>query len=202
MAQVTLENPQESSWEKPKSQESARAKLKSKRTDRWKFLVGGALILGSIAYLVISGTLTGARYFITVDDVVADPAYLGDTVRISGAVLGDTIAHTIITDETTSNEISEITFTISNIPEDFDNLAEALHDSVTNPNATQLQVVYNGDFPDLLQHEAQAILTGELREDGIFYASELLLKCPSRFEEGGSDASLGENHPEIPGDAS
>jgi cytochrome c-type biogenesis protein CcmE len=38
-------------------------------------------------------------------------------------------------------------------------------------------------MPDLLQHEAQAILTGELGEDGIFRATELNLKCPTRFEE-------------------
>ena len=38
--------------------------------------------------------------------------------------------------------------------------------------------------PDLLQHEAQAIMTGVVGEDGVFYATELLLKCPSRYEEG------------------
>ena len=202
MAQVTLETPQGNTWEKPQNTDSARTKLRSKSSERWKFLIGGALILGSIAYLIVSGTLTGANFFITVNDVVSNPEYVGDTVRISGAVIGETIEHGIIIDETSGNEISEITFTISHIPEEFENLAEALHDSVTNPNATQLQVVYNGDFPDLLQHEAQAILTGELRPDGIFYASELLLKCPSRFEEGGSDDSLGEDHPEVPLDAS
>ena len=202
MAQVTLETPQDSSWEKPQNADSARTKLRSKRSDRWKFLIGGALILGSIAYLIVSGTLTGANFFITVETVVSNPEYIGDTVRISGAVIGETIEHNVIVDEESGNEISEITFTISHIPEEFDNLAEALHESVSNPDATQLQVVYHGDFPDLLQHEAQAILTGELRPDGIFYASELLLKCPSRFEEGGSDASLGEDHPEVPLDAS
>jgi len=41
----------------------------------------------------------------------------------------------------------------------------------------------NQAMPDLLQHEAQAILTGKLEEDGTFMATELLLKCPSRFEE-------------------
>jgi len=35
-----------------------------------------------------------------------------------------------------------------------------------------------------LTNEAQAIMTGSLGEDGVFYADELLLKCPSRYEEG------------------
>jgi len=27
-------------------------------------------------------------------------------------------------------------------------------------------------------------MTGALGEDGVFYAEELLLKCPSRYEDG------------------
>ncbi len=62
-------------------------------------------------------------------------------------------------------------------------LAEALHAAVSDPAARRLQVVYVGPKPDLLRHEAQAIVTGHLGEDGVFYADELLLKCPTRYEE-------------------
>ena len=44
--------------------------------------------------------------------------------------------------------------------------------------------------PDLLQHEAQAILTGTLQPDGTFVATELLLKCPTRFEEANPGAVI------------
>jgi cytochrome c-type biogenesis protein CcmE len=37
-------------------------------------------------------------------------------------------------------------------------------------------------MPDLLQNEAQAILTGELMANGVFEADELLLKCPTKYE--------------------
>jgi cytochrome c-type biogenesis protein CcmE len=37
--------------------------------------------------------------------------------------------------------------------------------------------------PDLLKHESQAIIRGRLGEDGRFYADEVLLKCPSRYQE-------------------
>jgi cytochrome c-type biogenesis protein CcmE len=43
--------------------------------------------------------------------------------------------------------------------------------------------LYTGPRPDLLRHEAQAIVTGRMGEDGVFYADELLLKCPTRYEE-------------------
>jgi cytochrome c-type biogenesis protein CcmE len=177
----------QAAWEKPTSPE-----LVLKPTSgRWKFLVGGALILVAIGYLIVSGTLSGARYFITVEELLNNPNYAGQIVRISGAVLGDTIQF----DE--ENLVME--FTISNIPQEFENLAVALHESVNNPAAPRISVRVEGQpKPDLLQHEAQAILTGRLDENGTFIASELLLKCPSRFEEAGPDpSSLGTVQPEV-----
>jgi len=58
-----------------------------------------------------------------------------------------------------------------------------LHAAVSDPNRSRIQVVYNGPMPDLLKDEAQAIMTGRLGEDGVFYADELLLKCPTKYEE-------------------
>jgi cytochrome c-type biogenesis protein CcmE len=34
-----------------------------------------------------------------------------------------------------------------------------------------------------LRDEAQAIITGHLGTDGIFQAEELLLKCPTKYQE-------------------
>jgi cytochrome c-type biogenesis protein CcmE len=54
---------------------------------------------------------------------------------------------------------------------------------VTDPSRTRMQVVYLGPKPDLLRDEAQAIMTGHIGSDNIFYADELLLKCPTKYEE-------------------
>jgi cytochrome c-type biogenesis protein CcmE len=62
-------------------------------------------------------------------------------------------------------------------------LAAVLHAAVTDPTRSRLKVVYIGPKPDLLRNEAQAIMTGHLGSDGVFYADELLLKCPTRYEE-------------------
>ena len=91
----------ESSWEKPKNLE------KPKRSERAKFLAAGLIILGAVLYLLVSGTLQGARYFITVADLLADAAYIGQTVRISGAVDGETIDY--------DSENAVIQFEIANI---------------------------------------------------------------------------------------
>jgi cytochrome c-type biogenesis protein CcmE len=174
----------QATWEKSSGSAAAEKLLQRRRNgSRIKFLVGGLLILAAIGYLIISGTATGARFFITLDELAADPAYVGQTVRVSGAVLGPSIQY--------DAETLTIEFTMSNIPAEFADLAQALHASVNNPEATRIPVVvHNQVKPDLLQHEAQAILTGELGADGVFYASELLLKCPSRFEEAGPDQSI------------
>jgi cytochrome c-type biogenesis protein CcmE len=82
-----------------------------------------------------------------------------------------------------------ITFEMANISNDNNaitaagGLAVALHKAVINPNASHLKVVYVGPKPDLLKDEAQAIVTGKLGADGVFHADELLLKCPTRYQD-------------------
>ena len=82
-----------------------------------------------------------------------------------------------------------MTFTIANIPgdnkviEQQGGLAKVLHEAVVNSNSRRLDVVYVGPKPDLLRDEAQAIMTGKVGQDGVFHADELLLKCPTKYEE-------------------
>lgn len=180
----------QTTWEKS----AAVAPSRGARSERLKFLIGGILLLGAIVYLVLSGTLLGARFFITVDEVVQDPQYLGKPVRISGVVLGDTIK---VNDD--NPEQSVITFTVANYDQQHDNLAEALHLGAENTQATRLNVrVVGQPKPELLRHEAQAIMTGTLQPDGTFIADELNFKCPSRFENGAP--VMGEQeHPGIVG---
>jgi cytochrome c-type biogenesis protein CcmE len=70
-------------------------------------------------------------------------------------------------------------------------LAVVLHEAVVDPSRPQMQVVYNGVMPDLLRDEAQAIMTGQVSEDGVFMADELLLKCPTKYEEAVPEQSEG-----------
>jgi cytochrome c-type biogenesis protein CcmE len=45
-------------------------------------------------------------------------------------------------------------------------------------------VVFNGPKPDQMRHDAEAIVEGKF-DGNEFTAQELLLKCPSRYEESG-----------------
>ncbi|MBN2470074.1 MAG: cytochrome c maturation protein CcmE [Anaerolineae bacterium] len=143
---------------------------------RSRFLIGGVIMLVAIGFLILNGTLNNAQYFITVDELLSRPELVGQTVRVSGAVIGDTISY--------ESSTLTIRFTMVHIPEQTDDLARTLHLAANDPDAQRLNIVVeNEPMPDLLQHEAQAILTGRLADDGVFYADELLLKCPTRYEE-------------------
>ncbi len=80
-------------------------------------------------------------------------------------------------------------FTVAHVPGDNKDieaqggLAAVLHEAVSDPGRTRMQVVYSGVKPDLLRNEAQAIMTGQIDQNGVFHADELLLKCPTKYEE-------------------
>ena len=148
---------------------------------RLKFILGGVLILAAVVYLIASSTQANAQYFLTIHELMANKSdNMGKSLRISGAVVGDSIQY--------DSKTLTLTFTVADVPGDNKvieaqgGLAKVLHDAVVDPNRTRLQIVYNGPKPDLLRDEAQAIMTGQLDEDGVFHADELLLKCPTKYE--------------------
>lgn len=147
-----------------------------------KFIAAGLLIVAAVAYLIVSSTGNSANYFLTIEELQAmGDESAGRNITISGAVLGDTILYDSLA--------PRVTFTIVQVPGDPEEveqaggLAKVLHDAVNDATAPRLEVVYEDIKPDLLQNEAQAIMRGQLGADGRFYADEVLLKCPSRYEE-------------------
>jgi len=149
---------------------------------RGKFILGGVLILAAVIYLIVSSTKASAEYFMTVDELHAKGASaVGQNLRISGAVDGATIHF-----DPASGDLS---FQIAQVPGDNatveaeGGLAAVLHAAVIDPTRTRLTVIYHGPQPDLLRNEAQAIITGHLAADGTFYADQLLLKCPTKYQQ-------------------
>ena len=149
---------------------------------RTKFILGGVLILAAVIYLIVSSTQASAEYFMTVNEVKAEgSSAVGKNLRLSGAVLGDTIQY--------DADTLTLTFDVAHVSGDNKEieaqggLAKVLNDAVNDPTRQHISIVYIGPKPDLLRGEAQAIMTGKLGADGIFYADELLLKCPTKYEQ-------------------
>ncbi|MES0360204.1 MAG: cytochrome c maturation protein CcmE [Anaerolineales bacterium] len=157
---------------------------------RAKFIIGGLLIVAAIVYLIVTSTQASAQYFLTVDELTERiGTEIGRDVRVSGAVLGDSVQY--------DPQSLTLEFTVAHVPGDNSEieaqggLGKVLYDAVNDPDRSRIQVVYIGPKPDLLRHEAQAIMTGELGDDGVFYADELLLKCPTKYEEAVPEQSEG-----------
>jgi len=154
-----------------------------------KFLIGGALIIAAIILLIVTNTKAGAQYFLTVDELKArESEMVGKDIRISGAVLGESIRY--------DSDNLILNFEVVHVPGDnkeieaLGGLAVVLHNAVMDTSLTRMPVIYEGVMPDLLRDEAQAIMTGYLDENGTFHAEELLLKCPTKYEEAVPEQSV------------
>lgn len=128
-----------------------------------KFLLGGALLFMAAAVVIVQGFAGNDQYFLTVSQLRAKgPEFLEQSVRISGAIIGDSIA-----------------FDAQTLRLEFD-VVDGVEQIGAQP---PLRIVYEGPRPELLQDHAQAIIEGRLDANGAFRADSLLLKCPTRYEE-------------------
>jgi cytochrome c-type biogenesis protein CcmE len=133
---------------------------------RAKFIVGGLAVAAAVVYLIVSSISSSAQYYLTVKELQGKgQAMAGRNLRVSGYVLGDSIAY--------SPQTSSLSFDIVDT-----------HDELSaTTRVDTIKIFYTGPKPDLLQHEAQAIAEGKLNPDGTFTANNLLLKCPTRYED-------------------
>jgi cytochrome c-type biogenesis protein CcmE len=126
-----------------------------------KFIIGGLVIVALIGYLIVSSISSAGAYYREVGEVLAQQSALtGKSLRVSGNIVTDSIqydAPTLI-----------LNFKISD-PAD---------------PTKQLPIHFHGVQPDQISREgASAIVEGKLGSDGVVDASNLLLKCPSRYEQ-------------------
>ena len=85
---------------------------------RWKFWIGGLLIVAAVVYLIASSTSAAAQYYLTVDELNAEPSVAqGRDLKISGAVDGETISYDAAT--------LTLRFAIANVPGDLDQIEKA-----------------------------------------------------------------------------
>jgi cytochrome c-type biogenesis protein CcmE len=173
-----------SGWEK---NPELSKKLRSGFSQRRLYMFAGLVLVGIVGFLVVQSTLFGSRYYITVDELLEDSDMVGKSVRISGAVDGNMVEDG---DYEFDPETQTLIFWVTHIPNDSDKIRDAgglskvLYDAVNDPEANRIKVVYHdAEIPELLQHEAQAIMEGKLGDDGVFYAESLSLKCPTKYAD-------------------
>ena len=139
-----------------------------KRGGKLKFIIAGGLILTAIVLLVVQAIRSEGQFFITIDEYYAEPMkYAGRDFRMKGFVIGESIEFNQL-----DAQNSTLTFTVV--------------DDINNPTVSMEAIAYNQPLPDLLRHEAEAIMEGSIDSNGqmVVYKDGLLLKCPTRYEDG------------------
>ena len=139
-----------------------RGTVRSNRANRsLKFIIGGVVVVGLIVYLMVSAIQSAGAYYREVHEVLAQQSSLtGRAIRVSGNIVPGSIVYTAST--------LDLSFKIVD-PKNGDQ---------------QLPIHFHGVKPDQMEREgSSAIVEGTLREGGTVEANNLLLKCPSRYEQ-------------------
>ncbi len=122
---------------------------------RIKYLVGGAVILGAVIYLLLTAARGATTYYLTVGELKAQGPST-HIVRVSGNVVGGSIVWT---------------------PRDL-----LLEFEIADASG-KVPATYHGSRPDMFQDDAEVVLEGKYTAEGRFQAQKMLLKCPSKYKE-------------------
>lgn len=122
-----------------------------------KFVVGGVVVAVVIGVLIATSFSGSTSDYITVAEVKAlGPEQTRDS-RVSGEIVADSV-------EYTTGELL-LTFQIKD-------------------NTGTLPILYHGPQPDMLVDAVEAVAIGKYDPAAqVFVAGELLMKCPSKYEE-------------------
>lgn len=121
-----------------------------------KVLIAGAVAVAAIAYLIIFGMQGASVYSLTIPELKArGQAAVGQGVRVTGTLDGASVL--------------------------WDPQALVLRFNLVGEGEL-LPVVYKGVKPDGMRDDAEVIVEGKLQPDGTLEASNLLFKCPSKYE--------------------
>jgi cytochrome c-type biogenesis protein CcmE len=126
---------------------------------RTKFLIGGAIVLGTATFLMWTSVANTMTYMLTPGElharVRADSTFARHSVQVGAIAVPGTIVR---------------------------EAGGRVHRFLAAYQGDTLRVVYNGIAPDTFTDGVDIVVAGKLRRDGTFEATTLLAKCASRYE--------------------
>lgn len=137
------------------------ARRPARRKAPWGFLIAGVAIIAAVVYLVVANTGASAEYYMTIHQLRSCSSCAGQTVRVAGFVAPTGL----VKDDATQT----VRFIITD-------------------NTLTMPVVYRGIVPDAFKAGAQVVVEGTYAR-GVFQASTVLAKCPSKFQAATPGAS-------------
>jgi len=123
---------------------------------RKRYVIGGGILVLAVAALISVSLNSSLSYYLTVSELLDRESELYDTsIRVIGKISDDAIEW--------SPDTLELRFTITE-------------------GAGSLPVIYEGAKPSGFQADSDILVEGKHHSDGIFRASTLIMKCPSKYE--------------------
>ena len=122
---------------------------------RLKIIGGAAIIVLTVAYLVLSAAKGSAAYYMTVEELFQKGAS-ERSVRVAGLIVDGSI--------------------------NWRDRDLVLEFQIADDSGT-LAVTYHGPRPDMLKDGAEVVVEGKYVGAEGFDAQTLMLKCPSKYEE-------------------
>jgi cytochrome c-type biogenesis protein CcmE len=116
-----------------------------------KLLAVGLVLAAGVAYFVFSSTQSTAEYYQTIQEMQAHPQ--NRDVRVVGIVQNDVAK---------SQGGMHVQFSMAE-------------------GKDTLPVAYSGTLPDIFKPGVQVVVEGRKDSRGVFQATELQAKCPSKF---------------------
>lgn len=124
--------------------------------ERWKVLLGGAIIMGAMVLLALMNFRTSAVYYLTPSELKAQAQSLyGQDIRLAGSI-----------------DKRSVKWDPQRMSLEFD----------VFEGRDVIHVVYNQPKPDTFDLADAVTLEGVYRPDGTFEAHTLFLQCPSKYQ--------------------
>ena len=134
---------------------------------RIQLTIGGIIILGGIASLIVYSFNQSLVYDHSVAEYLADTSLQRTNCRIYGKVKPDSIVRT--------GDSIGVQFAVTD-------------------GVRSVPVLFSKEVPDTFKENGDVVVEGRQDASGVFHAHNLLAKCPSKYEkEGMEDHSAGAN---------
>lgn len=140
---------------------------------RLRFVIGTALIVGAIVYLITTAIRSTAEYYLTVDEVAARQAEMvGQPLRVAGRVKPGSIAW----------DPASLTLKFAIVPIPDPNVDPALKPVSTVEPASYAVTCVGEPKPDMFADGRDVIVEGKLDSGGHIAATQVLTSCPSKYK--------------------
>ena len=147
--------------------EAQNTEVEESRSHRTRFIIIAVVVVLALAFMIWAAFGENTRYFLTVsefkDKQAGQEIVDGQMVRVSGKLVEGTF------DRPEKSTISHFQITDK----------EGAYSG-----SARLPASYDGVLPDLFFNpHSEIILEGSYGGDGIFQANEILVKCPSKYQD-------------------